>query len=82
MFFKNQIWKTMLALVLVATLMSGSLSAVQAQSGPPPMFGDAGDVPLQSRIGMNDLNGLFGERPDTALVWIIMPDCGDQRKHF
>jgi hypothetical protein len=48
MFFKNQIWKTMLALVLIATLMSGSLSAVQAQGGPPPMFEDAGDVPLSA----------------------------------
>lgn len=48
MFFKNQIWKTMLALVLIATLMSGSLSAVQAQGGPPPMFGDAGEVPLSA----------------------------------
>lgn len=44
MFTKNRISKTVLALVLVATLMAASLSTAQAQDGPPPMFGDAGDA--------------------------------------
>ncbi len=44
MFTKNRISKTVLALVLVATLMAASLSTAQAQGGPPPMFGDAGDA--------------------------------------
>ncbi|RJP49392.1 MAG: DUF1080 domain-containing protein [Anaerolineaceae bacterium] len=41
---KNSISKTVLALVLVATLMVGTLSVAQAQGGPPPMFGDLGDA--------------------------------------
>jgi hypothetical protein len=44
MFTKNRIWKTLLAVVLIATLAFSSLSSAQAQGGPPPMFGDAGDA--------------------------------------
>ncbi len=45
MLTKNRIWKTLLAVVLIATLGFSSLSAAQAQGGPPPMFGDAADAP-------------------------------------
>jgi hypothetical protein len=53
MFVKNRIAKTLLALILVATLVSGSLSVVEAQGGPPSLFGDAGDVPPSAR-GTNE----------------------------
>lgn len=48
MYSKNRVWKTLLVVVLIATLAFGSLSAAQAQSGPPPMFGDAGDAPADA----------------------------------
>lgn len=53
MFAQNRTMKIVLALILVATLVFGSLSVAEAQGGPPALFGDAGDVPPSAR-GTNE----------------------------
>ena len=53
MFAKDRMMKTILALILVATLVFGSLSIAEAQGGPPPLLGGAGDVPPSAR-GTNE----------------------------
>jgi Metallo-peptidase family M12/Domain of Unknown Function (DUF1080) len=52
MVIRKSLLKTLLALVVIATLAFGGLSAVQAQGVPPSMFGAAGiDKPFAARPG-------------------------------
>lgn len=45
MFNNNHVVRSMFALLLVVALAFGSLSYVEAQDGPPALFGETGDAP-------------------------------------
>ncbi|MRR32520.1 hypothetical protein EG834_19835, partial [bacterium] len=64
MIIKNQFIRILLGASVIAVLAFAGLSSVQAQDGPPPLFGEAGDMKPQT----DGIKGQFIARQRYLLV--------------